>query len=442
MAGIALGDRDRKQQPRVADFMRPRRRDAGHAGLLDVLAQQRRAHDRTIAADLVRRALRRAAEQDRVVAMVDRLDVDDRLRPQVAGIVAGPLAERTLDALVAGLDETLKHDFRVGRNRQAGDRAPDHLHRLAAHAADDLVFAHAVGHFAAGHQEGHRVAAADHRDRHRLIARAVFVAHLPAVLAGRDVEARGLGVVDHHPVGAAIDPALVRFADDVEAAGADIAAAVRLMPLRCRKFGHVHVIAFEHVLEDRTLVDVFRLNAPQRSHELGAETFAQLDLGQLGREAERHVLALAAKKIDQHAAAFDGAGHLVEHETGGVVVLQRHGRDHADVLLPRQAADLLDLAEPARRVEPLAQIVIAQACRRVGAIRGLRAPPDRGCHRIGLIVLFRHWLSNSLNDRQIRRSCGCVRRAGSHFTFGRTRHRLYASPGDASSPLLERSSSR
>src|SRR5439155_13160754 len=133
--------------------------------------------------------------------------------------------------------------------RQAGDRPLDHLDRLAAHPADDLVLADAIRHLAAGHQEGHGIAAADHRHRHWLAARLVFVAHLPAVLAGRDVKAGGPGVVDHHPVGAAIDPALVRVAGDVEAAGADVAAAVAGVPDRRRKAGDVDLVASHDVLE-------------------------------------------------------------------------------------------------------------------------------------------------------------------------------------------------
>jgi hypothetical protein len=68
-------------------------------------------------------ALRHAAEQDRIVAIVDRLDVEHRLGPQVAGVIAGPLAERPFDALVAGLDEALDDDLGIGRDRQPGDGA-------------------------------------------------------------------------------------------------------------------------------------------------------------------------------------------------------------------------------------------------------------------------------------------------------------------------------
>src|SRR5262249_49994188 len=222
---------------------RPGRRHPGHARLLDILAQQRGADDSPIATNLVGRTLRHAAEQYRIVAIVDSLDVERGFGPQVAGVIAGPFAERAFDTLVIALDETLEHDLGIGRDRQPGDGRFDDLDGLAAHAAHDLILAHPVGHLARGHQESHGIAAADHGDRHRRAARLVLVAHLAAVLAGRDVEARGLGVVDHHAIGAAVDPALVGIAGDVEAAGADVAAAVVRVPFGRREGGDVDVVS-------------------------------------------------------------------------------------------------------------------------------------------------------------------------------------------------------
>src|SRR6476646_5924785 len=366
MAGIALVDRDREEEPRVADLVRPRRGDARHARLLDVLAQQAGADHRAIAADLVRWSLRHAAEQDRIVAIIDRLDVEHGFGPQIAGVIAGPFRERALDALVAGFDEALDDDLGIGRNWQAGDRAIDDLDRFAADAPDDLVFADAVRHLAAGHQEGHGIAAADHGDRHALAARLVLVPHLAAVLAGRDVEACGLGVVDHHAIGAAVDPALVGIAGDVEAAGPDVAPAIGGVPFRRGKACDVDVVAGHDILEDRTIVDIFGRDARHRSHEAGAEAFAELELGEVGGKAERHVLALAAEEVDQHAASIDRVRHLVEDEAGCAVVVHRDAGHHADVLLPVEPADILDLAQPARLVEPLPQIVIGQLRRRIG----------------------------------------------------------------------------
>src|SRR5487761_1086378 len=101
---IALIDSDREQKPRAADLVRPGGDHARDAGLLDVFAQQRGADDRAVAADFVRRPLRRAAEQDRIVAVVDGLDVEHGFGPQVAGVITGPLAERAFDARLVRLD--------------------------------------------------------------------------------------------------------------------------------------------------------------------------------------------------------------------------------------------------------------------------------------------------------------------------------------------------
>ena len=267
----------------------------------------------------------------------------------------------------------------------AGIGAVDDLHRLAAHAAHDLVLAHPVGHLARGHEESHGIPAADHGDRHRRAARFVLVAHLAAVLARRDVEARGLGVVDHHAIGAAVDPALVGIAGDVEAAGADVAAAVGRVPFGRGEGGDVDVVSGHDVLENRTVSDVFGRDARHRAHEIGAEPFAQLDLAEIGGEPERHVLALAAEEVDQHPAAFDRPRNLVEHEAGRAVVVN-HAGDHADILLPGEPAHVLDLAELARLLEPLTQIVVAKPWLEIRASRGIGGfrRAGRTVHGIGL----------------------------------------------------------
>src|SRR5260370_172464 len=75
MAGITLGDGNAEEEPRVADLMRPGRSHARHPRLGDALAQQSRAQHCAITADLVGRALGHAAQQNGVVAIVDRLHV-------------------------------------------------------------------------------------------------------------------------------------------------------------------------------------------------------------------------------------------------------------------------------------------------------------------------------------------------------------------------------
>ena len=58
-------------------------------------------------------------------------------------------------------------------------------------------------------------------------------------------------VVHLDPIGAEIDPVAVGVAGDDEAFGADVAAAVALVPFRRREGEGVHVLALEHVLQHR-----------------------------------------------------------------------------------------------------------------------------------------------------------------------------------------------
>ena len=150
----------------------------------------RRAGQRPVAGDLVGRALRRAAEQDRIVAVIDRDDVHHRLVADVAAVIADPFAERSFRLDVAGLHEALDDDLGIGRQRQAGDRRLDHLDRIAADAADRRRIRRrrrALRSTPSGTTSGRR---------RRTIAtgigspRAKYLSRMDAaVLAGRDVEA-------------------------------------------------------------------------------------------------------------------------------------------------------------------------------------------------------------------------------------------------------------
>src|SRR6267142_7209870 len=91
--GIALLDRDRVQHAGTADLVTPDLLDARYAGIDHVLLDDGRAHHGAVARHLVGTgAHRRHAEQDRIVAVVDRLDVDDRHLANAARIVPGPFA--------------------------------------------------------------------------------------------------------------------------------------------------------------------------------------------------------------------------------------------------------------------------------------------------------------------------------------------------------------
>src|SRR5207237_6222975 len=103
-----------------------------------------------------------------------------------------------------------------------------------------------------------RGATRDEGDGHRLPAAEPRVAVDAAVLARRDVEAELVLVVDHDAIAAEVDPAVVGVPRDVEAAGADVAAAVALVPFRRGEDRHLDLRPALHFLEDGTVLHIYR----------------------------------------------------------------------------------------------------------------------------------------------------------------------------------------
>ena len=168
---------------------------------------------------------------------------------------------------------------------------------------------------------------------------------------------RGL-VVHHGAVGAGVEPVLLRVAGDAVGAGADVAAAVLLVPDRRGELGHVDGVAGDDVLEDRAVLDDL-VRDRLLLLEIGlAEGVAQFPFGQMVGKAERHVAADAGEHVEQHAKALRAARHVVEHHAGAVLLAQDRLGGEPDVLLPARALDVADLAEQFGAREPFAQVVV------------------------------------------------------------------------------------
>ncbi len=176
------------------------------------------------------------------------------------------------------------------------------------------------------------------------------------MLAGRDIKAHRLPVVNHDPVGAAVDPSFVGIARDIEAAGPDVATPVVGVPFRRRKDGDINGLPGDHVLEHRAVVDVTRRDALEVGHVVLAECLAEFKLRKVKRKAESHPLASAGEKVDQHLAARERARNILENDAGGIFVVQDHLGGLADVGLPGQALHVAHFAKLARFLDPLPQV--------------------------------------------------------------------------------------
>src|SRR5688572_3595839 len=75
------------------------------------------------------------------------------------------------------------------------------------------------------------------------------------VLARRNIKSQLVLVVDHDPISAVIDPALVGIARNIDAASAYITTAVFVVPKWRRKFKHVDIAVLVDVIEQRAFLN-------------------------------------------------------------------------------------------------------------------------------------------------------------------------------------------
>ena len=80
--------------------MAPHLSDAGNARLPQLLLKNGRALHGAEALLLIGRALWRKANDDGIVAMIDRLDIHDGFLARSAGVVTGPFSKGTLVSLI------------------------------------------------------------------------------------------------------------------------------------------------------------------------------------------------------------------------------------------------------------------------------------------------------------------------------------------------------
>src|SRR5262249_52963735 len=260
VARITLLDRNNSQQSRPARFVAPHAAHVGHPRRFELLPDHGRAREAAHVIELARRACRRRAQDERFFAVIETFDFDRRLRPGRARVIARPFAERPFVAHVVRRRLAFDDDFGVSRNRQAGVFAFNDLDGETLNAADPVVFAHAIRHFETAGQIDQWVLPERYRDFARLASGEILLAHDAALLAGRDVEAERVFVVNHDAVSSEVDPAFIRVACDVNRARADVTPAVELVPLRRREFPNVDLFTFEDVFQNGAGLDDFGLD--------------------------------------------------------------------------------------------------------------------------------------------------------------------------------------
>ena len=210
----------------------------------------------------------------------------------------------------------------------------------------------------AGGQEQQRIVADADRHRTGLALLEIFLADDPAVLAGRHPQAQRLLVMDHHPVGADIDPIGIRVLHDHQIAGADEAPAVELMEERHRELVDIHVLVAIDVLQHGAGLDGAGRDRLEILHAvaIGADDVeGGVGLGQAEGDGEALGRIGHARK---DAEALLIARNVVEQQAGRVLgrIVIDHLGDGADLEVPVGAVDVLDLAGALDAFEPVPQV--------------------------------------------------------------------------------------
>src|SRR5262249_54377178 len=167
-----------------------------------------------------------------------------------------------------------------------------------------------------------------------------------------------VGAVALDAVGAVIDPAGVGILHDDHAAGADVVAAVVLVPARGRDLEEIDRAAAGDVLQERTGVDRHRRDRLGVLHVATPELH-QLHLRRLGRHAEGEVDAPhRGEDVRDHAIARRIAGYVVEQDGRAAARALVDVDDAADLLLALGTADRGELAGFLQGREPGAQVLV------------------------------------------------------------------------------------
>ena len=231
------------------------------------------------------------------------------------------------------------------------------------------------------HHEQRRMHAADDGDGARLSELVPAPHDQVSVLALRGHDRRDAAVLGLDAVGAVVDPAGVGVLHDHHAAGADVAAAVVLVPFRRRDFEDVDVAAGGDVLHQRPVRDRDRRNGLGVLH-VGAPVAHEVHLARLGRHAEREIdPPHRGEDVRHHPMAAREAGDVVEHHRrrphGALVDVD----DAADLRVALGAGDGHELAGRLHLRQPDAEILLGGVAQQARSDwRGVQhgAPCDPG----------------------------------------------------------------
>jgi hypothetical protein len=204
----------------------------------------------------------RRAQEDRALAVVERLHLDDRLRHHAPHIVARVFSKRTLVATfhLRGRNLALDRNLRRRRDRQSGQLALDDLYGLPAHEPGIFVFGNAGRGAEAtrGGKKENRFLAKGRGYRSGLSLLPMFLEDLEAVVARSLIDAGGRAVMNLETVSADVHSPALGISEDNAITRSDVPPAIQLVPARDGKTKEIDLIPNPLVLQDRSSRDSHR----------------------------------------------------------------------------------------------------------------------------------------------------------------------------------------
>jgi hypothetical protein len=123
-----------------------------------------------------------------------------------------------------------------------------------------------------------------------------------------------------------------------------------------RKLEDVDRVAFQDILENRSVVDIHWRDVLRISLVMGEIRIAQLLLREALRQTQGHRAALAGKAVDQQPKPLRAARHLVEKHRRPVIRRNHDVGGEPDFFLPGSAPNGLQFAELFGFVHPFTKI--------------------------------------------------------------------------------------
>ncbi len=245
MSRVTLLDGDHRKRPGLTAVNEaPNPFDFGDAGFLQLLPERRRTERYR---EVTRRRFeRRRAEQDRIVAVVNALDLHDRRLADVGvGEIAGPFAEGTFFRHLCVFHRqniAFEHDLCVRRQRQTGGGAAHHRHRRTLEVTGKLKF---IDIRRQRHLRGEKncgTLAQGDRRRQRFAGVPGALKGEPAMLAHVHLYRNMIFVLNHDSVSADVDRSRFKVFGDDAAACADVRPAVEIVPVGHRKLVQIDIL--------------------------------------------------------------------------------------------------------------------------------------------------------------------------------------------------------